>query len=54
MKKYNTPEMNVSMFEKESVLTLSIGQWEEQLNGSGATYKTTWEQLKTNGLTVTF
>lgn len=25
MKKYNTPEMKVSMFEKESVLTISNG-----------------------------
>lgn len=57
MKKYNTPKMNVSMFENESVLTLSAGQWEAQLGAAtetGTAYRTTWQQLKDNGLEVSF
>ena len=57
MKKYNTPKMNVSMFENESVLTLSVGQWEAQVEaaaGTGTAYRTTWQQLKDNGLEVSF
>lgn len=57
MKKYNTPKMNVSMFENESVLTLSAGQWEAQVGAAtetGTAYRTTWQQLKNNGLEVSF
>ena len=52
MKKYNTPEMKVSMFNEESVLTLSNGfatydAFVNENTGNVTVLEKDWETLKT-------
>lgn len=59
MKKYNTPEMNVSMFNCETVATsgetLTASQYIEQAGTQGKTVKIyDWSQLQANGIDVSF
>lgn len=48
MKKYNTPEMKVSMFDVESVMTVSdtLATYEDYVEKSDAqTFERTWSEL---------
>ena len=59
MKKYNTPEMNVSMFNCETVATsgetLTASQYTDKAVADGRTVRIyDWSQLQDNGITVGF
>ncbi len=59
MKKYNTPEMKVAMFDVESILTASNGMatfdaFVADNNLTGNVFTKTWEQLESDGLNITF
>ena len=57
MKKYNTPEIKVSMFNVESVLTESaaLEEFNTYANTPGTAYKQfSWAQLQENGIDVSF
>lgn len=56
MKKYNTPEMKVTMFNSESVLTDStaITTFNDFYAAADAKYETTWTELVNKGLDITF
>lgn len=59
MKKYNTPEMNVSMFNCETVATsggtLTASQYTDKAVTDGKTVRIyDWSQLQSNGIDFSF
>ncbi len=56
MKKYNTPEIIVSIFDKESVLTESaaLERFNEIVDGGAAYRQFSWAELQENGIGVSF
>ena len=57
MKKYNTPEMKVAIFNSESVLTASSGaitEFNDFYNTATAKYTTTFQNIMENGVEVSF